>query len=83
MPYISRFLPERFYVSNDARLSANVFPTKDNTMLVCSYMDDCFVIVSMCDLALCNECLISESRDKIPVKGVVCHTPKFPFWGCE
>jgi hypothetical protein len=41
-------------------------------MLVCPRMVrmvDCFVIMSMCDLALCNECSLSESRGEIPIKG--------------
>ena len=45
-------------------------------MLVCSYMVDCFVIVSMCDLALCNACSFGESRDEIPVKGGSVVTPQ-------
>jgi hypothetical protein len=60
-----------------------VFLIKDNVMLVCSCTVDCFVMLSMSDLALCNECLFSESRDEIPLRGVVCHTPKISVLGCD
>jgi hypothetical protein len=52
-------------------------------MLVCSCTVDCFVMLSMCDLALCNECVFSESQDEIPLRGVVCHTSKILVLGCD
>jgi hypothetical protein len=51
-------------------------------MLVCSYTVECFVMMSMYDSALCNECLFSESRDEIPVRGSLSH-PKIFILGCE
>jgi hypothetical protein len=60
------------------KLSVSVFSAKANIMLVCSFMIECFVMMP-CGVALCNGCLFSKSRDKIPVKGVVCHTPKISF----
>ena len=52
-------------------------------MLVCSFMVHCFVIMSMCDFALCNECSFSESRDEIPIKGVVLLKPKIHVYGVD
>jgi hypothetical protein len=55
-------------------------------MLVCPRMVrmvDCFVIMSMCDLALCNECSLSESRGEIPIKGGSLSHPKIPIMGCD
>ena len=43
----------------------------------------CFVIVLLCDLALYNECSFSESRDAIPIKGVVLSYPKISILGCD
>ena len=58
------------------------FP-KDPIMLACPRVVDCFVIMSLCDLALCNECSFGESRDEIPVKGVVLSHPKIHVLGCD
>ena len=83
MPFIGRFSPpECFYDSNDAKLCASVFSSKNPTMLVCPCVVECFVIMNLSGLVLCNDCSFSESRGEIPVKGggIVCHTPKIPFW---
>ena len=52
-------------------------------MVVCSCKVEFLVSVLLCDLALCIECSFSESRDKIPVKGVVLSHPKNPILGCD
>ena len=64
-------------------LSASVFSIKVDIMLVCSCTVDCYVIMSLCDLALYNECSFSESRDEIPVKGVVLSYPKISILGYD
>ena len=50
-------------------------------MSVCLSVVDCFVIVLLYDLALCNECSFSESWDEIPVKEGSVVTPQNSYFG--
>lgn len=54
-PTIGTIYPSVFQVSDNAKLSASVLLIKDFIMLVCCYVVGCYVIMSMGELALCNE----------------------------
>jgi len=52
-------------------------------MLVCLCAVECFVIMNLSGLVLCNDCSFSESQGEIPVKGGSLSHPKNSILGCE
>jgi len=83
MPFIGRFTLSAFCDSNDAKLCASVFSPKDLIMLVWPCAVECFVIMNLSDLILCNDYSFSESRGEIPIKGGSLSHPKNSILGCE
>ena len=81
--YRKVFTLSAFCDSNDASCVLVCFRLRIFIMLVWPCAVECFVIMNLSDLVLCNDCSFNESRGEIPIKGGSLSHPKNSILGCE